>query len=170
VIAKGKMVARSKRGLVATVGRVETPQGAVNIVPGAATMSLDVRSSSDADRKEAVALILDHAHRIAQRRGVEVIFTPSYDMAAVPCDEHLMDCLARGFATLGQPDYRLPSGAGHDAMSFHNRIPIAMIFTRCRGGVSHNPAEFASPGDMEIATAALYEFLLTLANDTGAGQ
>ncbi len=170
IILAVEMVARSKRGLVATVGRVETPQGAVNIVPGAATMSLDVRSSSDADRKEAVALILDHAQRIAQRRGVEVKFTPGYDMAAVPCGEHLMACLARGFATLGQPDYRLPSGAGHDAMSFHNRIPIAMIFTRCRGGVSHNPAEFASPGDMEIATAALYEFLLTLANDTGAGQ
>lgn len=165
-----ELVARGRRGLVATVGRVETPRGAVNIVPGAAIMSLDVRSPSDQDRKEAIKLILDHVERIAARRGVEAVFTPSYDMPAAPCDSGLMDCIARGFARLGQPDYRLPSGAGHDAMSFSGRIPIAMIFARCRGGVSHHPAEFASPGDMEAAAAALYETLLILAHDMGARQ
>lgn len=163
-----EMAARGKRGLVATVGRVETPQGAVNIVPGAVTMSLDVRSPSDMDRKEIMDSILDHVQRIALRRGVEAKFTPSYDMPAVPCDVRLMECISRGFSRIGHADYRLPSGAGHDAMSFHRRIPIAMIFARCRGGVSHNPAEFASPSDMEAAAAALYECLLTLADEIGA--
>jgi allantoate deiminase len=163
-----EMVGRSKRGLVATVGRIETSNGAVNIVPGAANLLLDVRSPNDADRKEAVSAILEQMQRIGLRRGVEASFTTSYDMSAVPCDAHLMDCIARGFERIGQPDYRLPSGAGHDAMSFHGRIPIAMIFARCRGGVSHNPAEFTSPGDMEAATAALYESLLVLAANFGA--
>ncbi|HEV2571083.1 allantoate amidohydrolase [Methylocella sp. CPCC 101449] len=163
-------IGRSQRGLVATVGQIETPYGAVNIVPGTVTMSLDVRSPSDTERKAAVARIAEEISRIAQRRGVEAVFTPSYDMPAAPCDAALMDMLGRSFQHLGHAAYRLASGAGHDAMSFNGRIPIAMIFARCRGGVSHNPAEFTSPGDMEAATVALYEFLKTLSAEFGAGS
>lgn len=168
IILAIEAVGRSQNGLVATVGRIETPYGAVNIVPGAVTMSLDVRSPSDAERKEAVARIGGEILAIAQRRGVEAAFTPSYDMPAAPCDPQLMDQLGRSFERLGHAPYRLASGAGHDAMSFNGRIPIAMIFARCRGGISHNPAEFTSPEDMEAATVALYEFLKTLAADIGA--
>jgi len=163
-------IGRSQRGLVATVGRIETPYGAVNIVPGAVTMSLDVRGPSDAERKAAVARIAEEINRIAQRRGVEAVFTPTYDMPAAPCDPALMATLGHSFEHLGHAAYRLASGAGHDAMSFNGRIPIAMIFARCRGGISHNPAEFTSPGDMEAATVALYAFLKTLSTEFGAGS
>ena len=51
------------------------------------------------------------------------------------------------------------SPAGHDAMAFDRLIPFAMLFVRCRGGVSHNPAEFASPADIDIAARVLLTFL-----------
>ena len=54
---------------------------------------------------------------------------------------------------------RMPSGAGHDAMAFDKIIPFAMLFVRCRGGVSHNPDEFASPADIDIAARVLSTFL-----------
>ena len=155
-------VGRSKRSLVATVGRIETPSGAVNIIPGLVEMSLDVRSPSDDERAEAMTRIEAELAAIASRRGVEARLARSYDMPAAPCDPALMDGLESSFQRLGLKPYRLASGAGHDAMAFRGRIPIAMIFSRCRAGVSHNPAEYASPGDMEAATAVLHDFVRTL--------
>jgi allantoate deiminase len=57
----------------------------------------------------------------------------------------------------------MPSGAGHDAMAFDGRIPLAMLFVRCRRGISHDPAEFASPDDIEIAARVLLDFIDHLA-------
>jgi len=158
-------IGRNKRGLVTTVGRIETPRGAVNIVPGAVDMTLDVRSPSDSDRHEAVERIESEIAAIAVRRGVTTKFVRSHDMPAAPCDPSLMDALEHSFQHLGFMPYRLASGAGHDAMAFCGRIPIAMIFSRCKAGVSHNPAEYASPGDMEAATAVLYDFIQTLSDE-----
>jgi allantoate deiminase len=55
------------------------------------------------------------------------------------------------------------SGAGHDGQAMSHLAPIGMIFVRCRGGISHNPAEFASPEDMGLAVAALVEAILGIA-------
>jgi allantoate deiminase len=44
-------------------------------------------------------------------------------------------------------------------MAFDRVIPFAMLFVRCRGGVSHNPAEFATAGDIDIAARVLSTFL-----------
>jgi allantoate deiminase len=58
--------------------------------------------------------------------------------------------------------FRLPSGAGHDAMAFRGRLPMAMLFVRCKGGVSHNPAEYASAEDIDVAARILADFVDTL--------
>lgn len=151
--------ARNDSEVVATVGRIETPRGAVNIVPGEARFSLDVRSSSDASRARALADIRASMDRIATARGVTARFTPSYDMPAAPCDPRIIAALADAFARQGFAPFQLGSGAGHDGMSFRGVIPIGMIFVRCRGGVSHNPAEYASPEDIGAAAQILFELL-----------
>jgi allantoate deiminase len=76
-------------------------------------------------------------------------------MPAAPCDPRLMGAFEAAMAKLGHAPCRLPSGAGHDAMAFRGRIPMAMLFVRCRGGVSHRPDEFATPEDVAAALAAL---------------
>jgi allantoate deiminase len=58
--------------------------------------------------------------------------------------------------------FRLPSGAGHDAMAFRGRVPIAMLFVRCRDGVSHHPTEYASAEDIDVAARILADFVDTL--------
>ena len=60
---------------------------------------------------------------------------------------------------MGGKAIRLASGAGHDGMMFAKICPIVMLFVRCKGGVSHNPAEYASPRDMGLAIAALVRFI-----------
>lgn len=152
-------IGRSRPDLVATVGRFEVPKGAVNVVAGAARLSLDVRSPRDGDRAAALADIGARIDDIARRRGVRAELTISYDMPAAPCDPALMGVFEAAFARLGHAPFRLASGAGHDAMSFRGRIPQAMLFVRCRGGVSHRPDEFASEPDIAAALGALVTFL-----------
>jgi allantoate deiminase len=157
---------RTRPDLVATVGRLDVPNGAVNVVPGRARLSLDVRSPRDEDRLQAVEDIRAQIARIAAARGVKADLAITYDMPAAPCDEALSAAFARSFERCGYPLFRLPSGAGHDAMAFRGRIPQAMVFVRCRGGVSHRPEEFASQADIGAALAVLDDFLESVGADS----
>ncbi|MBV1703659.1 MAG: M20/M25/M40 family metallo-hydrolase, partial [Hyphomicrobiales bacterium] len=71
-------------------------------------------------------------------------------------------------AKVGAPPRRMTSGAGHDAMAFDGRIPFAMLFVRCKGGVSHNPAESASAEDIDLAARALAAFVEDMAAEPAA--
>ncbi|MCZ7656832.1 MAG: M20/M25/M40 family metallo-hydrolase [Xanthobacteraceae bacterium] len=80
-------------------------------------------------------------------------------MATTPCAPALQELLVQSVSALGHRPLRLPSGAGHDGQMMAKLCPMAMLFVRCRGGVSHNPAEYASPADMGAAIAALIGFI-----------
>jgi allantoate deiminase len=151
--------ARTQPNLVATVGKLEVPRSAANTIPGQVRFTLDIRSPSDADRVKAVDDIKAAIAVIAQRRGVKERFTPGHQAPAALCDRRLSDQLAAAAEACGTTPRRMPSGAGHDAMAFDKIIPFAMLFVRCRAGVSHNPDEFASPADIDIAARALAAFL-----------
>lgn len=142
-------------GLVATVGRIVVPNAAVNTVAGETTLSLDVRSPDDAARKRAVADIGSACRSIAKRRGVEMRMEMPYDAPAAACDPRLVEALESAIVRTGVAGRRMGSGAGHDAMSFKDVVPFAMMFVRCKGGLSHNPGEFASKADIGLAAAAL---------------
>jgi allantoate deiminase len=92
-----------------------------------------------------------------------------YDAASSPSDPALSDGLAASIEQLGLTVRRLPSGAGHDAMAFRGRISFGMLFVRCRGGVSHNPAEYAAPEDIDIGARVLLDFIERLAPATNKG-
>ena len=146
---------------MATIGRFEIRNSAVNVVPGNATLSVDVRSSRDEDRAAAVEEIAARVQEIALRRSVKARMAINYDMPAAPCDSGMMGRLDHALKRGGHEAFRLPSGAGHDAMSFRDRMPHAMLFVRCRGGVSHRPDEFASEADIASALAVLEDFIET---------
>lgn len=154
--------ARAEEGLVATVGRIETPGGAVNVVPGQVKFSLDVRAPDDAQRDRAIADLRRRIRGIAKARGVRAEITLGFEVPATPCDGALQEALAASIAAAGLSPFRLPSGAGHDAMAFRGIAPTAMLFVRCRGGVSHNPAEHCAPEDMALAARILYDSVVTL--------
>jgi allantoate deiminase len=156
--------AASRSNLVATVGKMDVPGSAANVIPGKARFTLDIRSPSDQERISAVNDIKQTIAAIAQRRGVTAKFSVGHEVAAALCDVALSDRLAAAVEALGVAPRRLPSGAGHDAMAFDRLIPFAMLFVRCRGGVSHNPAEFASPADIDVAARVLSTFLDRIAS------
>ena len=96
--------------------------------------------------------------------GLSAKFSIGHEVPAALCDQRLSDKMAEAIESFGIAPRRLPSGAGHDAMAFDKIIPFAMLFVRCRGGISHNPDEFASPADIDIAARVLAAFLDRIEN------
>jgi allantoate deiminase len=157
--------ARARRDVVATIGQIAVEPGGVNVIPGAARFSLDLRSPADAERDGAFAAIGAACEAIAGRRNVSVRVATRHQSAAAPCDPALTGVLANAIARRGLAVQRLPSGAGHDAMVFPPRIPIAMLFVRCKDGISHNPAESITAADAEIAVDVLLDALEALGTE-----
>jgi allantoate deiminase len=148
-----------QRGMVATVGRLDVMPGSANIIPATVSFTIDLRDMDDAARLAAIATIRKEARAIAEARELSVIFEPFHEEPAVACDATLQDRFATVIGELGHRAIRLPSGAGHDAQMMARLCPTGMLFVRCRGGISHNPAEFCSPPDMGLAAVALIRFI-----------
>jgi allantoate deiminase len=152
-------IGRAGEQMVATVGRIEALPGAGNIIPGQVVFTVDLRCMDDKIRLAAVQQFEDEARRIAATRKLDVSFEHFHAVDAAPCARKLQDTLAAAIADHGGRDIRLASGAGHDAQMMARLCPSAMMFVRCRRGISHNPAEFCAPADMGIAIAALIRFI-----------
>jgi allantoate deiminase/N-carbamoyl-L-amino-acid hydrolase len=149
-------------GLVGTVGRLDVPGGAVNVIAGRCDLSIDIRSGDDARRDAAdLDLGLEMA-AIAARRGVTVECRRVLEARSVPCTPALQDAWAASIERLtGRHAPRLPSGAGHDAMMMAGLTDIGMLFVRCgNGGISHHPSETLSAADAELAARVFEDFLL----------
>jgi allantoate deiminase len=151
--------ARSRPGLVATVGQLHVQPGAVNVIPGQVDLSLDVRHAHDTTRAGAAEQILERANAIANTRKLGVAVELMSENAAVPCSPRLVGLLSQAVADLGHEVVQLPSGAGHDGVAMSSLTEIAMLFVRCKGGVSHNPAESVTVDDVGVAIDVLAKFL-----------
>jgi len=152
-----------KPDLVATVGRMSVSPGATNVVPGRVDFTIDVRSGDDAERDAAVERIFGALVAIVDARNVDLKIEQTQVLAASPCDPALTDRMAAAVTATGQPARRLVSGAGHDAMVMAALAPTAMLFIRCTGGISHNPAEDVIDADVEQALVAMLHFIEGLA-------
>ena len=161
MILTAEAIARDHAGdaMVATVGRVEARPGAANIVAGVARFTLDLRSASDTARTAAVERFERESRAIADRRRLGLAIDPIHTIRTTPCDTKIQEQLAAAVSVHGARPIKLPSGAGHDGLMMSKLCPIGMLFVRCKGGVSHNPAEYATPQDIGVATAALIAFI-----------
>ena len=159
MMLEAEWIGRAYDGMVATVGIVEAKPGAGNIIPGRVMFTVDLRCMDDATRKAAVAQFENEAREIAATRKLNVTFEHFHDVSATPCDASMQDTLAAAIGDVGGRAIRMPSGAGHDGQMMAKLCPASMMFVRCRGGISHNPAEFCAPADMGQAVAALIRFI-----------
>lgn len=151
LILAAEELARDTPGLRATVGKLEASPGASNVIPGRVDLSLDVRHPEDAMRNDAVAALHDRAREIARLRSLATKWRVMRDHPAVRCDDDLVAHLSSAVAEVGLPVIGLPSGAGHDAVVMSTILPVAMLFVRCAGGISHHPAEAVTASDVAAA-------------------
>lgn len=149
--------------MVGTVGRLEVHPGAINVIPAQAAFTVDLRAPDDAVRTAARDALLARLQSIADARGLAVRLNVLYEVGAATMDPRLQDALAAAVAAEGHAPRRLFSGAGHDAMAMADLCPTAMLFVRCKGGISHNPAESIEPDDAACAVRVLIRVLEGLA-------
>lgn len=159
--------ARLRPPLVATVGTIAVSPGAPNVVPGEAVLSLDIRHPRDTARLAALAHLLGEAKALARRRGLLVSWQRTQDDDAVVCDPALSGRLAASVERVQQRSLSLVSGAGHDAVVLSAVTPVAMLFVRCRHGISHHPDEYAATKDIAVALRVMVDFLETLGRELG---
>ncbi|MEH7347106.1 allantoate deiminase [Bacillus sp. JJ1532] len=149
--------------LVATVGKIEVKPNIVNVVPGGALFTLDVRHTE----KEVLVKFTDELtsiiNRIASESGVEVKIDMWMDEDPIPMDQQIVEAIEKQTKETGLNYKMMHSGAGHDSQIIAPIVPTAMIFVPSRNGISHNPFEYTSPEELATGVKALIHSLYVLA-------
>ncbi|WP_218240638.1 2-oxo-4-hydroxy-4-carboxy-5-ureidoimidazoline decarboxylase [Comamonas fluminis] len=151
---------------VATIGQLNVPSGSVNVVPGRCQFSLDLRAPTNEQRDAMIKDIMAEMAAIAERRGLRFTTDLSMKASAAPSAPEWQKRWENAVDALGVPLFRMPSGAGHDAMKLHEIMPQAMLFVRgMNAGISHNPLENSTSDDMQLSVDAFTHLLQQLAQE-----
>jgi ureidoglycolate amidohydrolase len=164
VIAVERLARASSSGTtVGTVGVVAARPGAINVVPGVATLDVDVRDSDEPAREATVAAIVEAARAIGAQRGLEVSVQEIVTDTPVQCAPEVVEASVAATEALGFSYRRMTSGAYHDAMIMGRRVPVGMIFVPSRAGISHHPDEYTAPEELDRGVRVLAGTLERLA-------
>ncbi|MFM7848186.1 MAG: 2-oxo-4-hydroxy-4-carboxy-5-ureidoimidazoline decarboxylase [Rubrivivax sp.] len=156
--------AASVPDVVGTVGQLEVPSGSINVVPGRCRFSLDLRATTNAARDALAADVEAEIERICAQRGLSFQIERTLAVPAAPSHPDWQARWEAAVQALGLPVFRMPSGAGHDAMKLHELMPQAMLFMRgLNSGISHNPLESITNHDTELVVQAFMHLLEELA-------
>jgi allantoate deiminase len=158
---------RAHGELVGTVGKLETWPGAVNVIPGRVRFTIDLRAPSDVVRSRALDEVKAALAAICARRQVALDLRATHEGKTAPCAPWLRKQLCAAVAAEGLPALELESGAGHDAMALIELTDIGMLFVRCKGGISHNPAEAVTAEDVAISARVLLRFIENFSPNPG---
>ncbi len=150
-------------GLAATVGHIQVQPNVSNVIAQSVVLSLDIRHAQDSSVTAALERLAEEGGLLAKWRRLKFSMTRIQSSDAIACDPALTAKLSRAVEK-HQPDVpRLVSGAGHDGVILSHLAPIAMLFVRCRQGLSHHPDEYVEPEDIGTALGALVTFIRSLA-------
>ena len=148
--------------VVGTVGVVEVTPGAMNVIPGAVKLGVDIRSISKVARNSVVTLVKEFIDITAEKRGLSYTIETIAQDHPVEMHPAMIREIEEAVKSVGVEYMTMPSGAGHDAMHWAEAVPTGMIFIPCRDGISHNPAEFAEMDDIVTGAAVLDKVLRKL--------
>ena len=152
--------AASVPDVVGTIGMLNVPNGSINVVPGRCLFSLDLRATTNDARDALAADVLAELKAICQRRGLQHKVEETMRASAAPSAPAWQQRWERAVEALGLPVFRMPSGAGHDAMKLHEVMPQAMLFVRgLNAGISHNPLESTTNDDADLSVRAFSHLL-----------
>ena len=154
-----EMCRTDEGGLVGTVGYIHAMPGATNVIPGQVSFTIDLRAPTDIHRKKAVADIVRQIEAVAKRRNLLLQLDVTHENRTVPCAPWLTAQVAEAVAAEGYPVFELPSGAGHDGMAMIDIADVAMLFVRCRGGISHHPDEHVEIADVDAGARVLLRLI-----------
>lgn len=151
-------------GQVATVGMVALQPNIINVVPGRATVTVDLRNTDNDVLCQAENRLDGYLKDLALAEGVKITTQRLARFDPVRFDNRIVEKIEKHAAVLGYSHRRMTSGAGHDAQMMARICPTAMIFTPSIGGISHNPAEATAPEDLMAGAEVLFQVVMDLAS------
>ncbi len=166
VILQVETIATSElqNGVVGTTGIVKAEPGVMNVIPGRVELGIDIRGISSDSKQRVVTQLFAAVEDIKARRGVGIEIITLTDDEPVQIPEEMIEFLDGICRQYPYPTMRMPSGAGHDAMHIATMAKTGMLFIPCRGGVSHNPEEYASMDDIAAGAEVLLAAVRKLAS------
>jgi len=154
---------------VGTVGWMTVEPGAINVIPGRVSFTVELRDLDEGRLARIAARILKRFDVIGRAEQVDIrCAAPEVSRAALtsPAFRKIIEEAARD---AGLKAIELPSGAGHDAQNVAHFAPIGMIFVPSRGGISHSPLEYTAPQDVANGAEVLYRAVLRLDSELDPG-
>jgi allantoate deiminase len=162
-VLAAEAVAQCRPNLVVTIGELIVSSGASNVIPGEVRLSLDVRHPEDGVRQAVLDELRGSAETIVSERNARLDWRLVHESSAVACDPRLSSLLSEALKAHQTESIQLHSGAGHDAVAMAAITPVAMLFVRCKAGLSHHPDESAAVEDVRVAISVMDDFLRALA-------
>ncbi len=145
------------RSGVATTGSVRFDPGTPTVIPGRAEIVIDMRNAAAEELAGMLIELREAAQRCAQDNGCEVAAELVWRIDPTEFDPELVELARQSCEEVAGTDRVLVSGALHDAAEAARRLPVAMLFVRSIGGISHSPAEDSSDADLELGIRAYAE-------------
>ncbi|CVK21100.1 Zn-dependent hydrolase [Sporomusa sphaeroides] len=145
----------SHNGTVGTTGMAKVEPGVMNVIPGRVELGIDLRGISAASKRQVLGELTAGIAEVQARRGVDMEIITLTDEKPVEISREIVEFLQNIAEEYGYANMLLPSGAGHDAMHVAEMAPTGMVFVPCKGGISHNPAEWASIDDIAAGARIL---------------
>ncbi|MFD2042861.1 M20 family metallo-hydrolase [Ornithinibacillus salinisoli] len=160
--AVSKLPKQISDSAVATIGKIQVEPNGVNVIPGSVTLYVDIRDIYKQTRDDLIKSVLHTGTSVAEKHGVTVESIEKMRVDPVPIEEAKQELLEKSCHAKGINAYKLPSGAGHDAMVVGEKLPIAMLFVQSKDGVSHSPSEWSELNDCMETVHVLKHFVESL--------
>lgn len=164
ILAVEKYAKESEKPAVGTVGIVNAQPNVMNVIPGEAEIGIDIRSIHAEAKDNIVRAVRRFIEQTAQKRQLDITVDTIADEQPVMLSPSVVNLIEDSCRKLHKSYNIMPSGAGHDTMHLAKFAPSGMVFIPCRGGISHNPAEYAAMDDILNGVDVLYDSLCRLAS------
>lgn len=162
VIIEVEKIARNHGG-VGTVGYVKVEPGGVNIIPGKASFTIDLRHVNKTERRKMVESVFQSVKKTCRKRTIEWNIDVKKEVDPTSCSPEIVSVFEEACNELNFPVKKLQCGAGHDSLIMSKITQMGMISVRSKDGISHNPKEWTSRKDCADGTALLFQSLVKLA-------
>jgi allantoate deiminase len=170
IVAVEEYASHEKRNVVATVGKINVPNAAINVIPGNTYCSLDLRSPDAELLSDAYEDLNKICEEICRKRKVYFEWRLIQETDPVVCDHDLRSLLSKSIKEKDIEVVKLVSGAGHDAVTISQVAPVAMLFVKCFKGISHNPLENVEIDDIAVVSEVADNFIRRLARSSGKSK
>jgi N-carbamoyl-L-amino-acid hydrolase len=145
---------------VGTVGLIENRPNSRNVIPGEVFLCIDLRHPDGHVLNSMESDFTASLSSVCGPLGLGFDMKKIWDQPEVRFDAECVASVRSAAAQLSLTARDIVSGAGHDAAYISRVAPTAMIFVPCRGGISHNEAEFTSKEQCARGAQVLLQAML----------